>query len=881
MGTGQAGRKIPALGKGKKRFVLHDGPPYANGDIHMGHALNKILKDVIVRHKRMQGYDAPYVPGWDTHGLPIEHQIIKTKKINRHEVGDLEFRRRCREYALSYVDIQRKQFKRLGVGGDWDNPYLTLNPAFESRQIEVFGDMATKGYIYKGLKPVYWCADCETALAEAEIEYHDHRSPSIYVKFPLKDDKGMFGSLENTYVLIWTTTPWTIPANLAIALHPDFDYILAEVQGERLLFAEGLLQEVLGAAGTKDYQILKRFKGADLEYITCTHPLYERESLVILGDHVTLEQGTGCVHTAPGHGHEDYEIGMKYKLPIFAPLDGKGVFTAEAGQFAGLDTNQGNKAVTKALEEGGYLLNLDFITHQYPHCWRCKEPVLYRATEQWFASVEGFREEALKAIEDVRWIPAWGEERIHNMVAGRGDWCISRQRVWGVPIPIFYCKACGEPRVDPESIKSVAAIFKEEGSDAWFIREASELLPPDYACGCGGRDFRKETDTMDVWFDSGSSHVAVCAEREELGWPADMYLEGSDQYRGWFQSSLLTSVATRGRAPYRITLTHGWVVDGEGKKMSKSQGNVIAPEEIIKMYGADILRLWVASADFKSDIRVSSHILKQLAEVYRKIRNTARFLLGNCYDYDPDHPVPYADLTEIDRFALHRLQELVREVAKAYENYEYHHLFHAIHNFCVLDMSSFYLDVLKDRLYVSPAFSRERQSAQTVMHEILKTMTVLIAPILCFTAEEIWQYLPGEKEDSVHMALWPEIKEEYQDAALAGKWQDMLEVREQVTRSLEELRQKKEIRSSLEARVDLFAAGDTLARLEPFRDELAELFIVSQCFLHAAEGGKELEIKISRADGEKCPRCWTYAKKAGQEAELCQRCAAVMETLEA
>ncbi len=868
--------KIAAARKGRKKFVLHDGPPYANGDIHMGHALNKVLKDAVVRHKRMQGYDSPYVPGWDTHGLPIEHQIIKTEKINRHQVGDLEFRRRCREYALRYVDIQREQFIRLGVGGDWQNPYLTLKPAFEARQVEVFGEMARKGFIYKGLKPVYWCADCETALAEAEIEYHDHRSPSIYVKFPVKDDRGKLGSPENTFFLIWTTTPWTIPANQAVALHPDFTYVLVEVKGERYLFAEGLLKEVLKAVGEKEYRVLKRFKGRELEYLTCRHPLYDRESLVILGEHVTLEQGTGCVHTAPGHGHEDYEIGLRYGLPIFAPLDGKGIFTEEAGPFAGLDTDRGNKAVTRALEEGGYLLNLSFLTHQYPHCWRCREPVLYRATEQWFASVEGFREEALKAIQEVRWIPSWGEERIRNMVADRGDWCISRQRVWGVPIPIFYCQSCREPVVDQESIASVAAVFEKEGSDAWFTREAADLLPAGYTCPCGGGEFRKETDTMDVWFDSGSSHAAVCEQRKELTWPADMYLEGSDQYRGWFQSSLLTSVATRGRAPYRSTLTHGWVVDGEGKKMSKSQGNVIAPAEIIKDYGADILRLWVSSADFKSDVRVSPHILKQLAEVYRKIRNTARFLLGNCFDFDPEDPVAYGDLAEIDRYALHRLQELVRDVTRAYESYEYHHLFHAIHNFCVVDMSSFYLDVLKDRLYVGGASSPKRRSAQTAMHEILKTLALLVAPILCFTAEEIWQHMPGKKEESVHLCLMPALREDYLDPALAEKWRGMLAVREQVTRSLEEKRRQKEIRSSLEARVDIYARGDAYRALARFQDDLAELFIVSQCFLHEGEEG-DLQVKISRAGGEKCPRCWVYSEGVGQGEELCPRCTRALQ----
>ncbi len=866
---------------GQKKFVLHDGPPYANGDIHMGHALNKTIKDMIVKYKRMRGYDSPYVPGWDTHGLPIEYQIIKTKKIKRHEVGTIDFRKMCKEYAMQYVHIQREQFKRLGVGGDWNNPYLTLSPEFEARQIEVFGEMANKGYIYKGLKPVYWCPICETALAEAEIEYGDRRSPSIYVKFPVKKDAGKLEGSENTYVLIWTTTPWTIPANLAIAVHPNLEYVLAEINGEKLVFAEGLLKEVLRVAGTEEYKILKKFKGTDLEDVVCKHPLYDRDSRLLLGTHVTLEQGTGCVHTAPGHGHEDYEMGLKYNLPILAPLDGKGVFTKEAGQFAGLDYNAGNKAVTQALDEGGYLLHMEFVTHQYPHCWRCKDPVLFRATEQWFASVEGFRKEALEAIKEVRWIPSWGEERINNMVTDRGDWCISRQRVWGVPIPIFYCNDCNESIIDAETIKSVAAIFKKEGSDAWFVKEPEELLPHGYTCQCGANSFRKETDIMDVWFDSGSSHAAVCEEREELTWPVDMYLEGSDQYRGWFQSSLLTAVATKGKAPYRSTLTHGWVVDGNGKKMSKSLGNVIAPKQIINQYGADILRLWVSSADFKSDVRISQAILKQLSEVYRKIRNTSRFLLGNCFDFDPaKDALPYEELTEIDRFALHRLQELINEVTGAYEEYEYHHLFHAIHNFCVIDMSTFYLDVLKDRLYVSPASSNKRRSAQTVMYEILKNITILIAPVLVFTSEEIWNFLPGEKEESVQLVSWPQVKEEYLNDDLAAKWRAMLKVREKVTRALEEMRQQKEIRSSLEAKIDIYPDEDVYTALEPFKEDLAELFIVSKCLLHPATEGGELKIQITKAPGEKCPRCWVYTEDIEpkeEDPELCPRCAEVMK----
>ncbi|HHX77146.1 MAG TPA: isoleucine--tRNA ligase, partial [Firmicutes bacterium] len=850
---------------------------------HMGTALNKVLKDFIIKYKRMSGFDAPFVPGWDTHGLPIEYQIVKTKKVNRHEVGDVEFRRMCRDYALKYVDIQREQLIRLGVGGDWQNPYLTLRPEFEAKQIEIFGQMARKGFIYKGLKPVFWCPQCETALAEAEIEYRDRRSPSIYVKFPVIDDRGLFDGTANTFVLIWTTTPWTIPANLAICLNPEFDYLLAEVKGERLVFAAGLAEEVLQAAAASNYTEIKRFKGSELEGVICRHPLIDRESPLILGNHVTLEQGTGCVHTAPGHGQDDYEVGIKYGLPIYAPMDGKGVFTGEAGRFAGLDYNQGNKAVTEELEKNGSLMSMAFIEHQYPHCWRCKDPVLFRATEQWFASVEGFRADALRSIKEVKWIPSWGEERMSNMVAERSDWCISRQRIWGVPIPIFYCDDCQKTILDDETIKFVAAVFKEEGSDAWFTRDAADLLPPGYKCECGSVSFRKETDTMDVWFDSGSSHAAVCEQREELGWPADLYIEGSDQYRGWFQSSLLTAVATRGRAPYRSVISHGWVVDGDGKKMSKSLGNVIAPAEIIKRYGGDILRLWVSSADFKSDVRVSTDIFKQLVEVYRKIRNTCRFLLSNCYDFNIDKDaIAYEELLEIDRYMLGRLQELIALVTEAYEEFEYHRLFHAIHNFCVLELSNFYLDVLKDRLYVRPAFSRERRSAQTAMYEILKTLTLLMAPVLVFTAEEIWRHLPGEKEESIQLAALPKVKEKYLDYELMQKWQKMLKLREEITRALEEKRKGKEIGSSLEAAITIYPDREAYETLVAFRDDLAELFIVSECILEPpseADGG--MKIVIERAKGTKCPRCWTYSESMGKHEypDLCARCEGIMTVI--
>ncbi len=871
---------------GAPKFILHDGPPYANGDIHMGTALNKVLKDMIIKYKTMRGYDSPYVPGWDTHGLPIEHQIIKTKGINRKEIPEIEFRRMCREYALHYVDLQREQFKRLGVRGDWENPYLTLVPSFEAKQIEIFGQMAAKGYIYKGLKPVYWCASCETALAEAEIEYSNRSSDSLYVRFAVKDDRGLLGGAKKSYCLIWTTTAWTIPANLAICLHPDFDYVLVDAGSAQYLLAEALLEPVSRALGDgSTWTVLKRFKGRELEGVVCTHPLVDRESPLILGEHVTLEQGTGCVHTAPGHGLEDFTVGRAYKLPVLSPLDDSGVFTEEAGEFAGMHYSSGGKAVIEALRRSGALLKASTIEHQYPNCWRCKEPVLFRATEQWFASVEGFCKEALAAVQEVHWTPPWGEERIYNMISERQDWCISRQRIWGVPIPIFYCQGCHEPVINEQTIEAVRSLFAREGSDAWFSREAREILPAGFSCpGCGGKDFRKETDTMDVWFDSGSSHAAVLETRPELRWPADLYLEGSDQYRGWFHSSLLTSVATRGRAPYEAVLSHGWVVDGEGRKMSKSLGNVIAPAEIIKDYGADILRLWVSSADFTSDIHLSPDILKQLSEVYRKIRNTCRFLISNCFDFDPAAmSVPYDALAEIDRWALHRLAALIKRVTAAYEECSYHLVFHALHNFCVVDLSNFYLDVLKDTLYCSAKDDPARRSAQTAFMIILEALVRLAAPILTFTAEELWRYLPGERPISVQLADWPEVRPEWVDPELGERWERLLKVREEVTRVLEQARQEKRIGGSLEASLALWADGELYRFLESHRAMLPGLFIVSGVKLHQdtaaapaeAISGEALPLKLAvqKAPGSKCPRCWVYSAAEG---ELCPRCAAVL-----
>lgn len=885
--------KVRENRQGQNKFILHDGPPYANGDIHMGTAMNKVLKDIIVKYKTMAGFDAPYVPGWDTHGLPIEHHVVKSGKVKRGESTPLEFRRHCREYALNYVDVQREQFKRLGVRGDWDQPYLTLAPQFEARQIEVFGEMAKKGYIYKGLKPVYWCADCETALAEAEVEYHDSKSPSIFVRFQVADARGKLETEEDTWFVIWTTTPWTIPANLAICLHPDFSYVLVRTSKGNLVMAEELLGSVMETLKITGYSVLAKYRGSELEGIVCRHPLFPRESQVVLGEHVTLEAGTGCVHTAPGHGQEDYEVGLRYGLPIFAPMDHTGRFTDEAGEFAGIRYDKGNKVVTQALQENGALMSLSFITHPYPHCWRCKEPIVFRATEQWFASVDGFRKEALQAIKEVRWIPAWGHERIHNMIADRHDWCISRQRIWGVPIPIFYCTACDVELINDATIQAVVKLFEREGSDSWFARDASEILPAGLQCPrCGHGEFRKETDTMDVWFDSGSTHVGVLENHPDLCSPADLYLEGSDQYRGWFQSSLLTSVATRGRAPYRATLTHGWVVDGEGKKMSKSLGNVIAPEQIIKQYGADILRLWVSSSDFKSDVRVSKDILKQLTEVYRKIRNTMRYMLGNCYDFAPDRDiVDYKEMDEMDRYVLHRLQVLSERVTRAYDEFEYHIVFHAIHNFCVVEMSNFYLDVLKDRLYTYTAASHGRRSAQTAMYVILVNLIKLIAPVLTFTSEEAWQYLPGRDQETVQLAAWPQVERAYLDEELAVRWQQMLEYREVVTRRLEEARQQKQIGSSLGAALDLYADAAAYAALAPFAERLPELFIVSSCRLHRdttppgdSVEEKGLSVAVSPATGEKCQRCWMLHPSVGAKSEhplLCPRCSETVEIITA
>lgn len=889
--------KVQEKNSGRQKYILHDGPPYANGHIHLGHVLNKVLKDIVVKYHSMSGYDAPYVPGWDTHGLPIEQQAIKAFGINRHEINPVEFRNKCKEFALKFVDIQREEFKRLGVRGEWDKPYLTLMPHFEARQVGVFGEMAKKGYIYKGLKPVYWCATCETALAEAEVEYGDKKSASIYVRFPIKNGRGVLPG-EDAYMVIWTTTPWTLPANVAISLHPEYKYVLVKAGKEKYLVADELKDSFLENAGIENSEVIGEYKGSDLELIECGHPFVDRASLAILGEHVTLEQGTGCVHTAPGHGMEDFIVGKKYDLPVISPVNAKGIFTEEGGIFAGQFYLDANEGVLEELKRRGHLMSCSTVLHQYPHCWRCKKPVFFRATEQWFASIDGFRQPALDEIRTVRWIPGWGEERIYNMVANRGDWCISRQRSWGVPIPIFYCKECGKELINDETVTHLQGLIRQDGSDVWFARDAKDLLPQGVKCGCGCGEFTKETDIMDVWFDSGTSHFGVLDEQSvwpDLRWPADLYLEGSDQHRGWFNSSLSTSVAVSGKAPYRAVLTHGFVVDEQGRKQSKSLGNVVDPAKVIKQMGADILRLWVSSADYRSDLAASPNILKQLTEAYRKIRNTCRFLLGNLYDYDPARDsIKFDQLLEIDRWAMLRLQKLIQKVTGSYRDYEYHVVYHAIHGFCTIDMSSLYLDIIKDRLYTMPAGSIERRAAQTVMYEILSALVRLLVPVLSFTTEEIWRHMPGDRGGlaSVQLAEMPEAVEEYIDDELEQKWERLLAVRGEVTKVLEAARRDKVIGNSLEAEVKLYAGKGLRSFLETMAGDLAAVFIVSGVALadledapvgaQANDAIPGLVISVSPAAGQKCERCWMYHEEVGADPEhntLCPRCAGVMKQI--
>ncbi len=880
---------------GKQKFILHDGPPYANGGIHLGTSLNKVLKDIVIKYYSMKGYNTPYVPGWDTHGLPIEQRAIKELGLDRHKTHPVKFRGACRDFALKYLDIQRDAFRRLGVRADWDRPYVTLDPDFEAKQVEVFGEMADKGYIYRGLRPVYWCADCQTALAEAEIEYEEDTTFSIYVKFQVKDGKGLLKEVpqSKTYFIIWTTTTWTLPGNMAVCLNENFGYSLVKNQNEYYIIADELVENVMKAAGIQEYEVAGRFKGKELEGMICRHPFIDRDSMVITGDHVTLEAGTGCVHTAPGHGAEDFYACRDYGIEVVVPVDDKGYLTDDACKFSGLFYEKSNKLIAQELKQSGLLLASERIVHQYPHCWRCREPIIYRATEQWFASIDGFREKAIEEISKVEWIPAWGEERITGMVRDRNDWCISRQRIWGVPLPIFYCTSCGSALINKNTIKAVSSLFRQKGSDSWYQLDASEILPAGTKCECGNNSFKKEMDIMDVWFDSGTTHASVLETREELSWPGDMYLEGSDQHRGWFQSSLLTAVATKGSAPYRRVLTHGYVVDGEGRKMSKSIGNVIDPIDVIKQYGADILRLWVASSDYRVDIRFSPDILKQLTEIYRKIRNTARFILGNLNDFNPDSDsVSYEQMHEIDRWALLRVTQLVQKVDAAYGRFEFHQMFHAIHNFCVVDMSNFYLDIIKDRLYTSLTDSQARRSAQTVIFEILETLVRILTPVLAFTSEEIWQFMPHRSIDekvSIQLNNWPEANKAYADRELEEKWERIINIRYDVSKALEIARKKKTIGHSLNACVKIFADRQTFEFIRGLDLDMAEIFIVSEFQLDKlvnappnafdGENNKGIKVGISKATGEKCERCWMVSKTVGtcdERSDVCKRCAQVL-----
>ncbi|MBX5477114.1 MAG: isoleucine--tRNA ligase, partial [Clostridia bacterium] len=880
--------------RGRPKFVLHDGPPYASGSAHIGTAMNKVLKDVIVRSHTMNGEDAPYVPGWDTHGLPIERRVIEEARLDWHEAGPLAVRERCREFALRHIDIMTRQFKRLGVLGDWDRAYRTLDGSFEAAQVRVFGEMAKRGIIYKGLKPVYWCPECETALAEAEIEYQERESPSIWVAFDVVDGRGVLP--EGSRLAIWTTTPWTIPGNLAIAVHPDVEYWLVETAAGPLVVARdravaalratGLLGDgAEGAEGAAAPRPSRSFLGKDLEGVTYRHPLYGRVSPVVLAEHVTTEDGTGLVHTAPGHGHEDFEVGRRYGLDIVVPVDARGRMTETAGPFAGLHVNEANGRIRDALREAGALLAAGTIRHQYAHCWRCHTPVLYRATEQWFADIDRIREAAMAAAGEVEWIPHWGVSRMREMIAGRGDWCLSRQRVWGVPIPVFYCRACGEALLNDESIEAVARLFEREGSDGWWRHEPAEILPAGTRCGnCGASDFRKETDIFDVWFDSGCTHAAVLERRPELKWPADLYLEGhNDQFRGWYQSSLLTAVATRGRAPYRQVLSHGFVVDAEGRHMHKSWGNVVDPIDVVNRFGADVFRLWVVSTDYTADVRIGDALLEQVAEAYRKIRNTLRFLLGNLSGFDPARDlVDPAALPTFDRWALDRAAAVQEEVRAAYLRYEFRAVYNLIHTFCVNDLSSFYLNARKDVLYTAAPESPERRAARSALWWLARALVAWIAPVLPHTAEEVWDHLPkapGEPE-SVHLTQWPALPS--RDAATAARVEALLNVRDEILRKLEEARASGAIREAAEARVELRVpdAEERLLR-EWGEDAVAEALVVAEVRLGSAP---EAAVEVASSGYAKCERCWRYVEDVGRHAghpELCGRCVDVLAAMRA
>lgn len=872
------------LNEGKPTFVLHDGPPYANGNIHLGHSLNKISKDIIIRSKSMSGFRSPYVPGWDTHGLPIE-QVLTNKGVKRKEMTVAEYREKCKEYALSQVDKQRNDFKRLGVSGDWEHPYITLDPEYEAAEIRVFGKMAEKGYIYKGLKPIYWSPSSESSLAEAEIEYKDVKSPSIYVAFNVADGKGL---LDNeTAFVIWTTTPWTLPANLGISVNPDFTYVEVKADGRKFVIAKDLLATVKEAIGWEEVEVLREFSGEKLDRMTAQHPFYDRTSLVMLGDHVTLDAGTGLVHTAPGHGEDDYIVSHKYDLPVISPVDSRGVFTDEAPGFEGIFYDKANPMITELLEEKGALLKLDFFTHSYPHDWRTKKPVIYRATPQWFASISKFRQDILDEVEKVDWLIPWGKTRLYNMIRDRGDWVISRQRAWGVPLPIFYAEN-GEAIITPETIEHVANLFAEHGSNIWFMREAKELLPAGFTHpGSPNGEFTKETDIMDVWFDSGSSHEGVLREREELTFPADMYLEGSDQYRGWFNSSITTSVAINGVAPYKSIISQGMVLDGEGRKMSKSLGNTILPEKVINQMGADILRLWVSSVDAEADVRVSMDILNQVSEVYRKIRNTMRFLLANTSDFNPaEHTVAYADLRSVDKYMTVRLNQVIQEIREnGYEKYNFMHIYRTVMNFLTVDLSSFYLDFAKDVVYIEAENDYQRRCMQTVFYQTLVSLTKLLTPIIPHTAEEIWSFLQ-EEEEYVQLAEFPGYETFTNEEELMDTWAAFMDFRDNVLKALEEARHSKLIGKSLEAKVTVYPNEQIRQLMTAVDADIAQLLIVSDFEVSKEVAPSEavqfedMAILVEKAEGETCDRCRSVRQDVGSDEKLptlCGRCAHIVE----
>jgi isoleucyl-tRNA synthetase len=892
---------------GAPKFVLHDGPPYANGNIHMGTALNKILKDLLVKSRSMAGYDAPYVVGYDCHGLPIELQVDREVGAGKRDMSVADFCRACRAYAQRFVGAMTEQFERLGILGTWSEPYLTMDFRYQAAIARAFGRFVERGLVYKGRKPVHWCIHCRTALAEAEVEYEDHSSPSIYVEFPLTPESAATLAARapalagrDVSVLIWTTTPWTIPSNLAVAFHPDLDYAAFDVSGQVLIVAEGRAPTVTELRHVPLGPPLARFKGAELEHLRFRHPLYARESVGVLGDYVTLESGTGAVHTAPGHGSDDYQTGLKYGLEVYAPVSSDGHFLDTVELFAGLQVFDANPTIVKALEQHGRLWHRETFVHQYPHCWRCHNPVIFLATSQWFIRMDSplesrgesaagggtIREAALDAIDhQVTWIPGWGRDRIHNMVAGRPDWCVSRQRVWGVPIPALDCTACGEAMLTPAIVDRAAKVFEQYGADAWYERPVGEFMPADLICSsCGGRDFEREMNILDVWFDSGSSHEAVLSVRPELTWPADIYLEGSDQHRGWFQSSLLVGLGTRGRAPYRQVLTHGFIVAEDGRKMSKSLGNSIEPQDIIEQSGADILRLWVSMSDYTQEVRLGKEVLARAVESYRKIRNTMRYLVANLYDFDPSvDSVDRSRLEEVDRYILARYADVARRILRAYDEYDYGTIFQTLNTFTTVDLSAFYADVSKDRLYTFAVRAPERRSAQTAMFLMADGLTRLVAPILCFTADELWRVIPGSREESVHLALFPGAAEleVFADPDLVERWATLMELRERVLARIEPLRKDKQIGSSLQAKVVLTAAPARLAFLGRHAAELPMLFIVSDVELRSARAGDEPDadegpgITIERAPGVKCERCWRYVRAVSSDpawAGLCERC---------